>query len=391
MRALARDLGEAVGSAAYLGALTRTASGPFRIEDAVAARRRPRGRRPTGPTGLVAAPAPDRRRPRGVPRGRPDRRGGRGRRAWPVRRRRPRASRRRRALPAARRRRRARRHRHATRARGSRPTRCSSTPPRPPAPSTPRRLTPMRVVAGHRRAWRRDDGPVFVVVGVFDGLHLGHQYLLRASRRARPRPRDARPTVITFDHHPDEVLTGHAPPLLIDPDERLERLADGRRGGHRRPALRRGAAPDAVRRLRRADPRAGGARRLPHDARCRVRLRAPRHAGGARRRSGRATASRSWSCRRSPSTGGRSAARRSARRSRPATSTTPRRSSAARHADRDARRDRALTFELPMALPPTGRTLAGSATRPVDDRASSDGAVPSWPAPTVTGPRDAWS
>ena len=35
VRALARDLGEAVGSAAYLGALTRTASGPFTIEEAV--------------------------------------------------------------------------------------------------------------------------------------------------------------------------------------------------------------------------------------------------------------------------------------------------------------------------------------------------------------------
>jgi len=36
IRALARDIGEAVGSAAYLGALVRTASGPFRIDDAVA-------------------------------------------------------------------------------------------------------------------------------------------------------------------------------------------------------------------------------------------------------------------------------------------------------------------------------------------------------------------
>jgi tRNA pseudouridine55 synthase len=35
VRALARDLGTAVGNAAYLGALTRTASGPFRIEDAL--------------------------------------------------------------------------------------------------------------------------------------------------------------------------------------------------------------------------------------------------------------------------------------------------------------------------------------------------------------------
>ena len=67
-------------------------------------------------------------------------------------------------------------------------------------------------------------GPVFVVVGVFDGLHLGHAYLLRhlASEAAR---REAEPTVITFDHHPDEVLVGDAPPLLLDPAERLERLA----------------------------------------------------------------------------------------------------------------------------------------------------------------------
>jgi tRNA pseudouridine55 synthase len=36
IRALARDLGAAVGNAAYLGALTRTASGPFRLEDAIA-------------------------------------------------------------------------------------------------------------------------------------------------------------------------------------------------------------------------------------------------------------------------------------------------------------------------------------------------------------------
>ena len=35
VRALARDLGESVGSAAYLGALTRLASGPFALAEAV--------------------------------------------------------------------------------------------------------------------------------------------------------------------------------------------------------------------------------------------------------------------------------------------------------------------------------------------------------------------
>ena len=80
----------------------------------------------------------------------------------------------------------------------------------------------MRVVAGVD-ALTRDLGPAFVVVGVFDGLHLGHLYLLnRLVDEANAR--GARPTVITFDHHPDEVLTGAAPPLLIDPEERLSRL-----------------------------------------------------------------------------------------------------------------------------------------------------------------------
>lgn len=70
----------------------------------------------------------------------------------------------------------------------------------------------------------RAHGRLFVVVGVFDGLHRGHAYLLRRLVREAGR-RDARPAVITFDHHPDEVLTGSAPPLLIDPEERIARLA----------------------------------------------------------------------------------------------------------------------------------------------------------------------
>ncbi len=70
----------------------------------------------------------------------------------------------------------------------------------------------------------RSSSPVFLCVGVFDGLHLGHAYLL-GHLVDEARGRGARPVVITFDHHPDEVLTGSAPPLLCDPGERLERLA----------------------------------------------------------------------------------------------------------------------------------------------------------------------
>jgi riboflavin kinase / FMN adenylyltransferase len=67
-------------------------------------------------------------------------------------------------------------------------------------------------------------GPILVVVGVFDGMHRGHAYLLE-QLVAEAGARHARPTVITFDHHPDEVITGRAPALLLDPDERLALLA----------------------------------------------------------------------------------------------------------------------------------------------------------------------
>lgn len=80
----------------------------------------------------------------------------------------------------------------------------------------------MRVIAGID-ALDPSVGRLFVVVGVFDGLHLGHEYLLRELGRGAAA-RHAAPAVVTFDHHPEEVLLGSAPPLLCDPDERLARL-----------------------------------------------------------------------------------------------------------------------------------------------------------------------
>jgi riboflavin kinase/FMN adenylyltransferase len=73
-------------------------------------------------------------------------------------------------------------------------------------------------------ALRPEHGRLFMVIGVFDGLHRGHAYLLEHLRTEADR-RAARPTVITFDHHPDEVIQGAAPPLLLHPAERLELLA----------------------------------------------------------------------------------------------------------------------------------------------------------------------
>jgi FAD synthase len=70
-------------------------------------------------------------------------------------------------------------------------------------------------------------GRLFFVVGAFDGLHRGHIYLLAQLREAAAR-HQAQPAVITFDHHPDEILVGAAPPVLCDPLERLVRF--GRAG-----------------------------------------------------------------------------------------------------------------------------------------------------------------
>ena len=66
-------------------------------------------------------------------------------------------------------------------------------------------------------------GRLYLAVGVFDGLHRGHLYLLRELCRAARRA-GARPAVVTFDAHPEELIEGLAPPLLCDPDERLVRL-----------------------------------------------------------------------------------------------------------------------------------------------------------------------
>jgi riboflavin kinase/FMN adenylyltransferase len=64
-----------------------------------------------------------------------------------------------------------------------------------------------------------------VTVGSFDGVHLGHQAVLREiDRRARAARRAS--VLVTFDPHPLEVVNPEAaPPLLTTGPERLEILA----------------------------------------------------------------------------------------------------------------------------------------------------------------------
>lgn len=60
-----------------------------------------------------------------------------------------------------------------------------------------------------------------VSIGVFDGVHLGHQAILTHNVR-QAAERDARPTVVTFRGHPKAVLLGHAPRTLTTLEHRLE-------------------------------------------------------------------------------------------------------------------------------------------------------------------------
>lgn len=66
--------------------------------------------------------------------------------------------------------------------------------------------------------------PIVLTLGVFDGLHLGHQLIMKTVV-ARARAIGAAPTVLTFEPHPRAVLHPQsAPPLLQTFDQKIEAL-----------------------------------------------------------------------------------------------------------------------------------------------------------------------
>jgi len=70
----------------------------------------------------------------------------------------------------------------------------------------------------------RDPAPTICTVGAFDGVHLGHQRLIRAVV-AEARARQAQAAVVTFFPHPRVVL-GKAPARYLTlPDEKAAQLA----------------------------------------------------------------------------------------------------------------------------------------------------------------------
>ncbi|CAN5549933.1 bifunctional riboflavin kinase/FAD synthetase [soil metagenome] len=57
-------------------------------------------------------------------------------------------------------------------------------------------------------------GPLFTAIGVFDGVHLGHQAVISTSA-AHARAAGGTPVVVTFDPHPAKVLRPEKAPHLI--------------------------------------------------------------------------------------------------------------------------------------------------------------------------------
>ncbi len=227
VRAIARDLGDALGVGGHLTALRRTAVGPFDLAQA---------RTLEAARGRDDAGADRAGRPRVLPGGRPDRVPGAG---GPLR---PSA----RPRPAGR-----------GRARGLRSRRRVPGPLRGdrwagPARRRLRRLShavacdPCRSGVRSKRS-QQTLGPTVVTIGNFDGVHRGHQHVLQRARAAAERLGVDQVVAVTFDPHPMAVLRPeHAPPTLTSITTRrgLAGAVGGGRaaGGPVRPR-RRGLEP----------------------------------------------------------------------------------------------------------------------------------------------------
>lgn len=58
-----------------------------------------------------------------------------------------------------------------------------------------------------------------VALGFFDGVHLGHAALLKRTRELAAQL-DVRPALLTFDSHPDQIVSGMAVSLINSPADR---------------------------------------------------------------------------------------------------------------------------------------------------------------------------
>lgn len=73
----------------------------------------------------------------------------------------------------------------------------------------------------HWNEWSDDAQPVCLAIGAFDGIHVGHQTLLRLTREAAEAA-GGQAWLLTFDPHPARILRpDSAPPLLTSIGHKL--------------------------------------------------------------------------------------------------------------------------------------------------------------------------
>ena len=69
-------------------------------------------------------------------------------------------------------------------------------------------------------------GPLLLAIGVFDGVHRGHQAVISTSAQ-HARTTDGTPVVLTFDPHPEKVLQpASAPHLLTATQHKISLIRD---------------------------------------------------------------------------------------------------------------------------------------------------------------------
>ncbi len=94
---------------------------------------------------------------------------------------------------------------------------------------SPASAHPLGVAPADERLVRSLDaasgGPSVVTIGFYDGVHRGHQAIIRRALRAA-RSRGVRAVALTFDRHPMRVVRPEeAPPLLMTHERRLATTA----------------------------------------------------------------------------------------------------------------------------------------------------------------------
>jgi riboflavin kinase/FMN adenylyltransferase len=72
----------------------------------------------------------------------------------------------------------------------------------------------MMQILGSIQGLSRLPGPLFLAIGVFDGVHLGHQAVISTSAE-HAWSANGTPVVVTFDPHPEKILRPEKAPHLL--------------------------------------------------------------------------------------------------------------------------------------------------------------------------------